>query len=117
MISNETLQIAQRTARDLHQQGEHERARAIEALVKAAHRDTTPGLDLLTSTEAGKLVGVSGQTIKNWVRQGQMQGYRVGSRVMIPRSVVVDYVRRARCSLDLAVIPDEEAADLVEEGR
>ncbi len=117
MISDETLQIARRTAEELRQRGEHEPAKAIEALVEAAREEALPSLDLLTTTEAGDLLGVSGQTIKNWVRQGRLQGYRVGGRIMVPKDVVVEYVRRARRSLDLDMLSDAEAADLVEEGR
>lgn len=74
-------------------------------------------MEVLTSTEAGNLVGVSGQTIKNWVRQGRLAGYRVGGRIMIPKDTVADYVRRARRSLDLEEVADEMAARLVAEGR
>ena len=83
----------------------------------AARDDALPSLELLTSTEAGDLLGVSGQTIKNWVRQGHLRGYRVGGRIMVPKDVVAEYVRRARQSLDLEVIPDEEAARLGRETR
>jgi excisionase family DNA binding protein len=117
VISDQTLQIARRTAEELRQRGELESAQAIEALVEAAREDALPSLDLLTTTEAGDLLGVSGQTIKNWVRQGRLQGYRAGGRIMVPKDVVVEYVRRARRSLDLHVLSDAEAADLVEEGR
>ena len=117
MISEETLQIARRTAEELRQRGGDERAQAIEALVDAAQQDTLPSLDLLTTTEAGNVLGVSGQTIKNWVRQGQLQGYQVGSRIMVPKETVAEYVRRARGSLELDVISDEDAASLVDEGR
>jgi len=117
MISQNTLEIAQRTVEELRRRGEHEQAQAIEALVEASRDETLPSLDLLTSTKAGELLGVSGQTIKNWVRQGRLQGYRVGGRIMVPKEIVADYVRRARQSLELAVLSDEEAAQLVEEGR
>jgi excisionase family DNA binding protein len=117
MISEETLQIARRTAEELRQRGEDERAQAIEALVDAAQQDVVPSLDLLTTTEAGDVLGVSGQTIKNWVRQGHLKGFRVGARIMVPKDAVDDYVRRARGSLDLEAISDEEATRLVEEGR
>lgn len=117
MITDETLRIARHTVEDLRQRGDHERADAIEALVEAARGDTLPSLDLLTSTEAGELLGVSGQTIKNWVRQGHLQGYRVGGRIMVPKDVVAEYVQKARQSLDLDALSDEEAARLVEEGR
>lgn len=117
MIPDETLQIARETAEELRQRGEPERARAIEALVEAAHEDAVPSLDLFTSTEAGELLGVTGQTIKNWVRQGQLRGYRIGGRILVPKDEVADYVRQARRSLELDVISDEEAASLVDEGR
>ena len=117
MISREMLQIAKRTAEELRLRGEHERAEAIETLVEAARDEAVPSLDLLTTTQAGELLGVTGQTIKNWVRSGQLAGFRVGGRIMIPRDVVADYVRRARASLELAPLSDTEAAELVAEGR
>jgi excisionase family DNA binding protein len=117
MVSEETLHTAQWTAKELRQRGEHEEARAIEALLEVVREDTVPSLDLLTSTEAGELLGVTGQTIKNWVRQGRLQGYRVGGRIMVPKDAVAEYVERARRSLELEVLSDEEAARLVEEGR
>ena len=117
MISREMLQIAKRTAEELRLRGEHEWAEEIEALLEAAHEEPVPSLDLLTSTQAGDLLGVTGQTIKNWVRHGHLVGYRVGGRIMIPKEVITEYVRRARESLDLEEISDTEAARLVEDGR
>jgi excisionase family DNA binding protein len=116
MITQRTIEVAQAAA-ELRQRGEHERAEAIDALLAATCEDAIPALDLLTSTQAGQLLGVSGQTIKNWVRDGRLSGFRVGSRIMIPKEIVSDYVRRARQSLELEDIPDEEAARLVGEGR
>lgn len=117
MITDETLDLARTTAAELRNQGQAERARAIEALVDVAREESIPALDFLTTTKAGTLLGVTGQTIKNWVRDGRLAGYRVGGRVVIPREAVDKYVRRARGSLDLEVISDEEAAELVTEGR
>ncbi len=74
-------------------------------------------LDLLTSTEVGDLVGVTGQTIKNWVKEGRMKAYRIGSRIMVPREVVEEYVRSAGESLDLDDCSPEEAVRLVDEVR
>ena len=110
MVSQETLRSARRTAEELRQRGQLERAQAIESLVEAVHDEAIPSLDLLTSREAGELVGVTGQTIKNWVRQGRLEGYRVGSRIMIPKNVAANYVSRARQSLELGMISDGEAA-------
>jgi len=74
-------------------------------------------LNLLTSTEVGDLVGVTGQTIKNWVKEGRMKAYRIGSRIMVPREIVEEYVRSAGESLDLDDCSPEEAARLVDEAR
>lgn len=117
MVTQETLQLARTAAAELRQRGEHERAQAIDALVEATRDEALPSLDLLTSSEAGDVLGVTGQTIKNWVRQGRLGGYRVGSRIMVPKDVLTDYVRRARGSLDLDEVSDEAAADLVAESR
>ena len=117
MVTQETLQLARTAAQELRQRGEHARAEAIDALVAASRDEALPSLDLLTSSEAGDVFGVTGQTIKNWVRQGRLGGYRVGGRIMVPKAVVTDYVRQARRSLDLEEVSDEEAANLVTEGR
>lgn len=117
MITEATLTIARKTATELRQRGEIEQAQVIEALVDAARDEALPSLDLLTTTQAGDLIGVTGQTIKNWVREGKLTGYRVGGRAMLPAEVVADYVNRARGSLDLDPLSDVEAAELVAEGR
>lgn len=117
MISPETVRIAERTAEELRQRGQQTQAQAIEALLEVAREETIPSLDLLTSTEAGDLLGVSGQTIKNWVRSGRLAAYRVGGRIMVPKDVVADYVRQARTSVDLQEVSDAEAERVVAEGR
>jgi excisionase family DNA binding protein len=117
MITKETLDLARTAATELRASGQAERAQAIEALVEAVRDEPIPSLDFLTTTKAGNLLGVTGQTIKNWVREGRLAGYRVGGRVVIPREAVDEYIRRARGSLDLEVFSDEEAAEVVAEGR
>lgn len=117
MVTQETLQLARTAAQELRQRGEHERAEAIDALVAAGRDEALPSLDLLTSSEAGDVLGVTGQTIKNWVRHGRLGGYRVGSRIMVPKDVLAAHLNRAGGSLDLDEVSDEEAAALVAEGR
>jgi excisionase family DNA binding protein len=117
MITEQTLTTAKRTAATLRERGEVEGAAAVEALVEAARDDAVPALDLLTSSQAGELLGVTGQTIKNWVRAGHLTGYRVGGRIMVPKEAVAAYVQHTRQSLDLEELSDEEAARLVAEGR
>ena len=117
MLTEATRVLAERTAEDLRRRGEEESAQVIEVLVREAQGNAAAPLDLLTSTQAGELLGVTGQTIKNWVREGNLDGYRIGGRIMVPRQVVEDYVSRAGISLDLEDFSDDEAARLVAEGR
>lgn len=117
MVNQETLDVAKRTAEQLRERGEQQQAQAIEALLEVAREEALPTLDLLTSTQAGNLLGVSGQTVKNWVRQGRIAAYRVGGRIMVPKEAVAAYVRRARTSLDLDTVSDDEAAQLAADSR
>lgn len=117
MLTEATRTRAERLAAELRERGEDQPAEVIEALLREAQDAPKQRLDLLTSTGAGELLGVTGQTIKNWVREGRLEAYRIGGRVMVPREAVADYVARARTSLDLEEVPDEEAAGLVAEGR
>lgn len=117
MLTEATLLQAQKMAEELRRRGELAPAELIETIIEETRQLVTPPLDLLTSTQAGELFGVTGQTIKNWVREGQLQGFRIGGRIMIPRATLVDYIERARTSLDLEDLSDEEAAAVVAEGR
>jgi excisionase family DNA binding protein len=94
-----------------------EGAGAAAAVVALVRHEAVPALDLLTTTAAADIFGVTAQTIKNWVRSGQLSGYRVGGRIMLPREAVMEYARQARTSLNLEEVSDEEAAALVAEGR
>jgi excisionase family DNA binding protein len=115
-IREQDVAAAKRAAEKLRRAGDTEGAQAVDAVVKAA-ASTVPSLEYYTTTEAGNLLGVTGQTIKNWVTQGRLRGYRLGSRIVVPKSVVEEYVQRAGDSLDLDDVSDEEAAELVVEGR
>jgi excisionase family DNA binding protein len=117
MVTEQTLTRARAAARDLAAAGKAEQARAIEELISEVAGAEPPRLDLLTAPRAGELLGVSGQTIKNWVCAGQLPAYRIGGRVMISRAAAEEYVRRARAALDLEELPDDEIVRLIDEER
>lgn len=48
--------------------------------------------DYYTTTEAARLIGVSAQTIRNWVERDMIKAYRLGGRTAIPRSEVDGYL-------------------------
>jgi len=109
---------AQAAIAQLRRRGDSSTADILEELLQVpSERETIPALDMLTTAETGDLIGVTGQTIKNWVKAGTFPGYRVGNRIMISRAVVEGYVRCARTSLDIEELSDEEAAELIREGR
>jgi excisionase family DNA binding protein len=116
MVSEQTRMIASKAAEDLRRRGEDERARAIEALLAATGEQTTPSVDAARTEEMPDLLGATGQEIMRWIREGRYTAYRIGNQI-IPADTVKEYVGRARRSLELPDLPDEEAARLVIEGR
>jgi excisionase family DNA binding protein len=84
----ETIRGVVRRLRAEHAERE---AAAIERLMQQAlvSPDATAALSgYMTTGEAAGLIGVSLQTIKNWVRQGRLVGARVGGRTLITRASV-----------------------------
>jgi excisionase family DNA binding protein len=44
--------------------------------------------ELLTVSQAAEALSASGQTIRNWIGSGRLQGVRIGNRFLIPRAEV-----------------------------
>jgi excisionase family DNA binding protein len=64
---------------------------AVERLMQQALVSPDPRAALagyMTTGEAARLIGVSAQTIKNWVDQGRLAGSRVGGRMLVERRSV-----------------------------
>ena len=49
----------------------------------------------LSSVEAGDLLGVSHQTVKDWVQAGRLRGYKLGGRWKFKLSDVLRYIEQA----------------------
>jgi excisionase family DNA binding protein len=103
------IERAREVAQCLRDRGETSDARVVEELIEEAVGDEARLPQMLTTTAAGRRLGVSGQTIKNWVARGELRGVRVGGRIKIPAASVLAYVQRARSSLDWDELTDEEA--------
>jgi excisionase family DNA binding protein len=116
-MKDQDVRAAKSLLARLRQSGDEQGARAVDALLREVAGPTVPRLDYYTAPEAGELLGVTGQTIKNWVGQGRIPGYRIGNRIVVPREAVEEYVRQAGASLDLDDLTNDEAASAVEEGR
>src|SRR5438132_188582 len=75
-------------ARALRARGDHELAAELNPVVMAI-RDQIPG-ELLTTGEAASLLGVrSVNTIKRWVREGLLDGFRRGGRVLVSKDSIL----------------------------
>ncbi|MGZ3600849.1 MAG: helix-turn-helix domain-containing protein [Ktedonobacterales bacterium] len=105
--------------RRLAEQGAIEDASIVEQLVTeltAAQPKTER--PYYTVTKAADLIGVSGQTVKNWISRGMLKGYRLGGRIVIPRTELDDYRPIAEALKGIDPVPsDEEIVDLVRSGR
>jgi len=93
--------------RRLEEQGQQDDAHVVEQLIQQALvGEPKSERPFYTVTEAAKLVGVSGQTVKNWVSRGMLKGYRLGGRVVIPRAELDTYKSLAEAAKGLDPLPD-----------
>lgn len=86
---------------ELRRAGREEDAEAVGFVrdlaesVLAAGRPTPPR-ELLTTGKAALALGLSDQTVRNWVAAGRLPGVRRGVRTMIPREAVQEEIERSR---------------------
>ena len=88
------LERAEEMQRRLEAQGAVEDARTVEQLMRqvtAAQPKASADRPYYTVAEAAAIVGVSGQTIKNWARRGLIEAYRLGGRIVLPRAPLDAY--------------------------
>ena len=105
--------------RELGEQGRDEDAQAIrDVLWVAGQQSEIP--KYLTTTQAGKRLGVSRQTILNWVQKRMLPGVRIGKRTMIPASAFKGFERVEQTfdRMDAQVYPLEKSklVEIVSEG-
>jgi excisionase family DNA binding protein len=87
--------------RNLEQAGQSADAEAVRVawqLAEQALADDTRAEPpvLLTTRQAGRALGVSIQTIRNWVAAGRLRAEQRGTRTMIPRETVLEEIERSR---------------------
>jgi excisionase family DNA binding protein len=104
---------------ELRRAGREEDAEAVGfvrdlAELALARRRSAPSRELLTTGEAALALGISDQTVRNWVAAGRLPGVRRGVRTMIPRQAVREEIERSRVSPGkrLTPTPEEERAQL-----
>ncbi len=117
----ETFKVEQRINGSGNAYSENASSVADQDIPEEVFRKQPP---LLTSTQAGEMLNVSVQTIKNWVNGGKLFGYRIGNRVMIPRAVTEAYLHEAAIRPEVNPqidenweMSDDEAAEAVRRDR
>lgn len=105
--------------RRLEAQGATEDAQIVARLVRELTA-SKPKVErpYYTVSEAAELIGVSGQTVKNWISRGLMDAYRLGGRYVIPRAQLDDYLPIAEASRGIEPLPTrDEVVEAVRKGR
>ena len=74
-------------ARNLRREGRGADAQIVDELVQAVSADSTgdnnESAPFLTTGEVAQRVGVSRQTVVNWVKKGILPGVRLGGRTLV----------------------------------
>lgn len=102
--------------RRLEERGLRDEARVMLDLIAEVQALQAPeDRQFYTTSEAGRIIGVSAQTIKNWVARGLLVGYRLGGRTVIPHAALEEY-RTLGAALD-AIEPLPAVEQVVDDLR
>ena len=110
----------QALAEDLRREGRRDDAEIVDILLGVAGTPVSTAR-FLTTGQVAKRLGVSRQTVVNWVKRGVIPGTRLGGRLVIPVSVMekFDPISRILDDLDSQIPPlsPDEAASIVQQDR
>ena len=87
---------------ELRHAGRDEDAEAVGFVREVAEQalsenhQPAPPRELLTTGQAALALGISDQTVRNWVVAGRLPAVKRGVRTMIPRLAVVEEIERSR---------------------
>jgi excisionase family DNA binding protein len=92
-VRAETIDTVSRLERELAGSGRTDEAAALEELLAAVAR---PGKGLLTTGQAAGRLGITVQTVKNWIGRGTLRGIKAGTRWLVSEESVetVEGIRR-----------------------
>lgn len=119
-ITNDILLQGQSLVFNLQQEGRAGDAKTVAALLEVVSSAKQEARFLTTGQVASRL-GVSRQTIVNWVKREIIPGIRLGGRVMIPATALASFAKLERILDDLDAehmpLASDEAAKIVSQGR
>lgn len=113
------LRRGRRLAHTLQREGRPDDAQTVAALLQRLETDASlpSARAWLTTGEVARRVGVSRQTVVNWVKKGILAGRRVGGRILIEADALQRSVALERILDDLdaqrpPATPQEAAAQV-----
>jgi len=116
-IDVELIARGQALADDLRQEGREQDAQVLQSLLSVVEDEVRPSR-YYTTTQVAERLGVSRQTVVNWIKRGVIPGARLGGRLVVPLSVMERFapLENLLNELDNERLPlsDEEAAGAVE---
>ena len=119
-INTDTLARGRVLAQNLRQEGRVDDAQTVDALLQAVESNETVS-PYLTTSQVGRRLGVSRQTVVNWIKKGLLPGIRLGGRMMVPQTTLERFARLEKLldELDAEREPGqtEEIVELVGRGR
>ena len=102
----------------LREEGRDADAEIVEALISAFADPETP---LLTTGAVARHLGVTRQSVVNWVKSGRLAGVRVGGRTLIPAEELRRFAEfdsvRAELESERPAENAETAADTLRHSR
>ena len=82
-VSITTLSRGKALAQSLRQEGRPEDAQLVDELAQAVERQTRQS-QYATTGQVAQQLGVSRQTVVNWIKRGFVPGIRLGARLVVP---------------------------------
>jgi len=119
-INSEILIRGRTLVQGLRQEGRRDEADTVAVLLRVAERVEQETQYLTTGQVAGRL-GISRQTVVNWVKKERLPAIRLGGRLMVPATALAAFARIERIldELDTEREPGapDEVIELVSRGR
>ncbi len=84
-VSMSVLSRSKALAQNLRQEGRLEDAEVVDTLVSSVEKQATRP-PYATTGEVAQLLGVSRQTVVNWIKRGFVSGIKLGGRLVVPTS-------------------------------
>ncbi|MBU6352270.1 MAG: helix-turn-helix domain-containing protein [Chloroflexi bacterium] len=95
LVSMNMLQRSRRLAQDLRQEGRSEDADVVDALVQSVEKQAAHS-QYATTGEVALRLGVSRQTVVNWIKRGFLPGMKLSGRLVVPTAELAQVEEVAR---------------------